>query len=255
MSRFKSIIAAAIIPAVLVAAPAFAKISGADKKEIQSIVADYLQNNPQVIISALQEFQRKQMQQAEETIKDTQKDASKFAAQLFRSKGDPVGGNPNGSVTLVEFFDYQCPHCVDMLPVINEAIKANPNLRVVFKEFPIRGPLSGFASRAALAANLQGKYMEFHDALMATKQPYTEASIMEAAQKAGLNVDKLKTDMESSAIKSQLDANSELAQKLKLLGTPAFFIGKTDATASGNIQYIPGVISAAKLSEVVKKFE
>lgn len=255
MFRIKSIIAAALLPIMLLAVPAFAKISSSDKKEIQGIVADYLKNNPQVIINALQEFQRQQMQQAEQTIKDTQKDASKYAAQLFRAKGDPVGGNPNGSVTVVEFFDYQCPHCVDMLPVINQAIKDNSNLRVVFKEFPIRGALSGFAARAALAANLQGKYMEFHDALMQTKQPYTEASILGAATKAGVDVAKLKKDMESSEIKAQLDDNMKLGQNLKLLGTPAFFVGKTNSTTSSEVQYIPGVISSGRLNSVIKKYE
>jgi protein-disulfide isomerase len=86
------------------------------------------------------------------------------AGGLLYRAGDPIAGNPKGKVTLVEFFDYQCGHCIDMAPVIGEIIKANPNVRVIFKEFPIRGPVSDYAARAALAANKQGKYYQFSHA-------------------------------------------------------------------------------------------
>lgn len=254
MSRFKKLLAAAIIPAVaMVSAPAIAKFSSSQQKEIEGIVGDYLQSNPQVIIKALQEFQRKQMQEAEQTIKNTQKDASKFVNDLFRAKNDPIAGNPKGSVTLVEFFDYQCPHCVDMNPTIKDAIKANPNLRVIFKEFPIRGPLSSVAARAALAANMQGKYMAFHDTLMETKQPYTQESIMDAAKKAGLNMSKLEKDMDSKEVKDQLENNMALARQLKLIGTPAFFLGKTEGSKTSKVEYIPGVIKIDRLNDMIKK--
>ncbi len=123
-----------------------AAFTDAQQKEIQGIVGTYLQSNPQVIITALQSYQQKQMQEAEQTIKNTQKDAPQYVQSLFRNAKDPIAGNPNGTVTIVEFFDYQCSHCVDMAPVLMEAIKTAPNLRIVFKEFPIRGPMSEFAS-------------------------------------------------------------------------------------------------------------
>jgi protein-disulfide isomerase len=254
MSRFMKVIAvAALIPALSIATAAYAAMTDAQTKEIQAVVGSYLKSNPQVIITALQEYQRQQMQAADQTIKNTQKDAAQFSPDLFRSAKDPVGGNPKGTVTVVEFFDYQCPHCVDMAPVLSDVIKSDPNVRIVFKEFPIRGPLSDFASRAALAANMQGKYMPFHDELMKTPQPYTQESIMKAAQTAGLNIDQLKKDMDGEAVKSQIKANMKLGQDLKLLGTPAFFIGKTDATSTSTINYVPGHMDLKQLQEVIKK--
>lgn len=255
MSRFmKKLALAAIIPAMAVAATAsYAAFTDAQQKEIQTIVNTYLQSNPQVIISALQGFQQKQMQEAEKTIKDTQKDASKYVQSLFHAANDPVAGNPKGTVTVAEFFDYQCPHCVDMAPVIKETIKNNGNVRIVFKEFPIRGPMSDYAARAALAANMQGKYMEFHEALMQTKPPFTQESILAVAKSVGLNIEKLQKDMSSSQVNDQISANMKLGQDLKLLGTPAFFIGKTDATTSSPVNYVPGFVDANQMTAIIKQ--
>lgn len=255
MSRFmKKLSAIALVPVLtLAASAAIAALTPAQKTEIEGVVGNYLQSNPQVIIAALQEYQKKQMQDAEQTIKNTQKDASAHVKALFHNSSDPVGGNPNGKITIVEFFDYQCPHCVDMSPVLSGAIKNNPEVRVIFKEFPIRGPLSDFASRAALAANMQGKYMAFHDELMKTKQPYTQESILAAAKTVGLNIEQLQKDMDSAAVKDQIKATMKLAQDLKLLGTPAFFIGKTDASTSSSINYVPGFIDPNQLQEMIKK--
>ncbi len=252
MFRFIKKLAAAVALACFATA-SFAAFTDAQQKEIQAIVNTYLQSNPQVIISAIQGFQQKQMQEAEQTIKNTQKDASKFSSALFRTANDPVGGNAKGTVTVVEFFDYQCPHCVDMSPIIGDLIKKDGNVRVVFKEFPIRGPLSEYAARAALAANMQGKYMEFHDALMQTKQPYTQEAILAAAKSVGLSIEKLQKDMNSSAVTDQINANMKLGQDLKLLGTPAFFIGKTDSSNASTVYYIPGHVNLDQLQDIIKK--
>lgn len=227
--------------------------SSDQQKQIETIVNTYLQNNPQVIIGAIQTFQKNQMQEAENTIKNTQKDAPQFVQALFHNTKDPIAGNPKGGVTIVEFFDYQCSHCVSMTPVLSETVKASPNVRIVFKEFPIRGPVSDFAARAALAANMQGKYVPFHEALMKAKQPLTEEIVLATAKDVGLNIDTLKKDMNGQAVQDQIAANKKLATELKLLGTPAFFIGKTDASAAGSINYIPGEIQMPQLIELIKK--
>jgi protein-disulfide isomerase len=253
MKRFAS---ALFLSAALATAPvAFAAdaFTPAQQAQIQDMIAKTLKDKPQIIIDALQAFQQKQYEQAAQTIKGTQQAASKFVSALFNQAGDPIAGNPNGKLTVVEFFDYQCPHCVDMNPVIDDLVKSNNNVRIIFKEFPIRGPLSEFAARAALAANLQGKYMAFHDALMKAPQPYTEASILSVAQNVGLAVDKLKTDMNSAGVIKQIQANMKLGQDLKLLGTPAFFIGKTDAKSSNNVLYVPGQMTKDQLNEAINK--
>jgi protein-disulfide isomerase len=253
MKRFtKTMIATTL---ALVAIPTFAATAtttnSADTARIQAVVKDYLVKNPEVIVEALQVLQKRQYEQAEQTVKKTQQAVTQFAGPLFNTANDPVAGNPTGKVTVVEFFDYQCPHCVDMAPVIAGIIKANPEVRIVFKDFPIRGPMSDFAARAALAANKQGKYYDFSHAVLTAKQPLTQESIIEMAKAAGLNIDKLKADMSDKSIDSQLQANVKLAQDLKLFGTPAFFIGQTGG--KGNINYVPGQLDQAQLQAFIDK--
>lgn len=226
-------------------------ISPAERTKIEEVVHQYLLNKPEVLVEALQILQKRQYEQAEQTVKQTQKTATTFAKALFNQPNDPMAGNPSGKITVVEFFDYQCPHCVDMAPVMDAIIKANPDLRVIYKEFPIRGPISEFAARAALAAAKQGKYSEFSHALLSSNQPLTKDSILAIATKTGLDVTKLKNDMNDKSIDNQLKETTKLAQDLKLFGTPAFFIGKTDAT--GSISYIPGQMSQAQLQGEIDK--
>lgn len=226
-------------------------VSPAERAKIETVVHDYLLKNPEIMVEVMQLLQKKQYDQAQQTVKQTQQIASTFAKSLFHETNDPVAGNPNGAVTIVEFFDYQCPHCVDMAPVMAAIIKANPNVRVVYKEFPIRGPLSEFAARAALAANKQGKYEIFSGALLTPGVQLTQDSILDIAKKNGLNVDQLKKDMNDSSIKSQVNKTVKLAQDLKLFGTPALFIGKTDAQGKDAINYVPGQTDQAKLQQMV----
>lgn len=255
MKRFAKTILATLIPSLIAASTAnaatpAANVSPAERAKIESVVHDYLVSNPQVIVEAVQTLQRKQYEQAEQTVKQTQKIAPQFANALFNQKGDPMAGNPDGAITIVEFFDYQCPHCVDMAPVIDSIIKANPNVRYIFKEFPIRGPVSDFASRAAIAANMQGKYYVFSHALLTAKQePLTQDSILKIAKDAGLDVDKLKKDMDGDAVASQLKANIKLAQDLKLFGTPAFFISKSKNTT--NVAYVPGQMNQQQMQAAI----
>lgn len=170
---------------------------------------------------------------------------------LFHQSSDPVAGNPKGKITIVEFFDYQCSHCIDMGPVMAAIVKENPDVRIVFKEFPIRGAASEFASRAALAANLQGKYKTFHHALLGATQPLSEDIILKTASNSGLNIEKLKKDMASNSITSQLDNNRRLAIALKLRGTPAFYIGKTDAKNSDEVKFVLGEMTQSQLQNEI----
>jgi len=227
-------------------------VSPEERAKIESVVSQYLSQKPEVVIEAIQTFQRKQYEQAEKSVKETQQDAPKYTKALFQETVDPAIGNPKGTITVVEFFDYQCPHCVRMVPTIDAIIKANPNVRVVFKEWPIRGPISEFAARAALAAEKQGKYYQLHKAMLTSKkQPLTEEIIMQLAKANGLNTDKLKKDMDDSSITNQLQSNVKLAQDLKLFGTPAFFVGQT--TSNGKVDYLPGEVNQAQLQEVINK--
>lgn len=222
-------------------------------------IRNYILNNPEVVVQSLQIYQQKQMEQTQKSFDSIQKDAPKYADKLFRQSSDPIGGNPNGKVTLVEFFDYQCPHCIDMVPVVDNLIKKNPNLKVIYKEFPIRGPMSDFSARAALAAQKQGKYSEFHKALMTSKvEPLTEDAVYDLAKSAGLNVDQLKTDMKSESVDQQIKANMALAKDLKLMWTPVFFIASSNISSQAGpdaVIFIPGGVDEKQLSDAITKVD
>lgn len=250
-----TLITAIASPVAMAAAAAAADtnaMSDAQKKQVEKVVHDYLVSNPEVLLEASQALQQKQQQtmqvQAQAAIQEN-------ANQLFNDSM-AVAGNPKGNATLVEFFDYQCIHCKKMAPVISGLIKQNSNLRVVYKEFPIFGKSSDTASRAALAAAMQGKYMAMHEALIKQEGRLNDQLIMDTAKSIGLDVAKLKTDMASKAVNDALEANRQLAEKLHLMGTPAFIVA---ATQDGKLKegskpaFIPGAASEESLQELVKK--
>jgi protein-disulfide isomerase len=170
---------------------------------------------------------------------------------LFHQPNDPVVGNPRGNVTVVEFFDYQCSHCINMAYTMQSIISRNHDVRVVFKEYPIRGHMSELASRAALAANMQGKYYTMNHALLTAN--LSEATIYSIAKAKGLNVNKLKKDMYSSTVNNTLAMNNRLAKELGIAGTPAFFIGKTNATDTEQVSFVLGEMSQSALQSAIQK--
>lgn len=179
--------------------------------------------------------------------------AASILDSLFHSSHDPVGGNPNGKVTIVEFFDYQCAHCINMASTMQSISKNHPDVRIVFKEYPIRGPMSELASRAALAANMQGKYTRFNHALLTTNENLNENSILAIAKANGLDVKKLKTDMNSPQVKDIIKANFALAKELGIAGTPAFFIGKTNAANTEDVSFVLGEMTQADIQKAIQK--
>lgn len=261
MSRFvKTVINTAIIPAFFLASTSLfaatpttannsANVSPAEREKIESVVHDYLLRKPEIMLEVMQLLQKKQYEEAEKTVKQTQQSVGKYVDALFHQSKDPIAGNPTGSITVAEFFDYQCPHCVDMAPVLENTVKGNSNVRIVYKEFPIRGPQSEFASRVALAANMQGKYMPVHIALLTANQPLTNDLILSLAKNAGADIDKIKADMNSKTVDEQIKANTKLAQDLKLFGTPAFFIGKTNT--KDKVTYVPGQMNQQQMDKAI----
>ena len=215
-------------------------LSAADTAKIQKIIADYLKAHPEVIIDALQEYQKKQDAMKADMARQT---IAAAKDELLNDATNPVGGNPKGDVTVVEFFDYRCPYCKAVEGDLQKAISADGNVRVIYKEFPILGPESIVASRAALAAVAQGKYQPFHDKLLAYKGNLDDAAIYSIAGDAGLDVKKLKADMEKPEIKEQIGRNYHLADKLNIQGTPAFIIGDI---------LLPGASSADDLAAAFK---
>ena len=212
------------------------------RPDVERIVHDYLLQNPEVIYQAVQELQRRH--DAEEA-KRQQVAVGEHKDQIFANGADPVGGNPKGDVTLVEFFDYHCGYCRGMAPQLRALLSQDPKVRFVFKDIPILSPESTVAAKAALAAARQGqgKYQDFHFALMQSKD-LTREAIFDTAAKVGLDTKRLAQDMDDPAIAAKIDQNLKLAEDLGVNGTPAFVIGDT---------LIPGATEPARLAELIAK--
>lgn len=180
------------------------------------------------------------------------------APELLRTEKNPEGGNPNGKVSLVEFFDYQCTHCIAANPTVVAVMKSNPELRVIYKEFPLNSGVSTFAAKAALAANMQGKYFAFHDALMRAGGGLTEAKVLEIAKTTGLNLDKLKVDMDGPEVAAALKANYKLAQALGISGTPVIIGAPSDLQTTSNttgVFYILGAPEYTYLQNLISQIK
>ncbi|KAB2916384.1 MAG: DsbA family protein [Hyphomicrobiaceae bacterium] len=211
--------------------------------EFERRVRAYLLGNPEIIAEALQQLERRQ-QLAEAT--EAQGALKMHAEELLRDPASPVGGNPKGDVSLVEFFDYNCPYCRQVAPHMAKAEANDPKLRIVYKEFPILGPNSTFAAKAALAAHRQGKYVAFHQALMELKGPTAEKTVLETAGRLGLDLDRLKGDMADPAIEAAINRNLALARALRINGTPGFVIGKEIVRGAMDLATMEGLIQQAR---------
>jgi protein-disulfide isomerase len=196
--------------------------SAAEVEEIERIIHEYLMRNPQVIIDALQAFERRR--EAEKAARAKQALADR-RTELLADPTSPVGGNESGDVTIVEFFDYRCPHCRSGARALAELLAQDRGVRVVYKEFPILGPESVAAARAALAARQQGGYEALHRALMTAPGSLTRARIMELATSVGLDAARLERDMQSPEVGDILRRTHALAEALAINATPAFVIG------------------------------
>ena len=144
---------------------------------------------------------------------------------LERDPAAPVLGNPQGDITLTEFFDYNCPYCKKIAPLIPQLIAAEPGLRVTFREWPVFGEGSDFAARAALAALDQGKYWQLHAGLMGMRERATEPTVLRMVRRLGLDEARLRRDMDSRRVGDHIANSFLLADHMGLMGTPTFICG------------------------------
>lgn len=239
----RSLLAAAALAAVTAlpakAPKAEAGFSPAETQAIERIVRDYLVEHPEVLIEALQAYEAAQR---EAQAKQQREAVVAHRAQLDGGAGSPVLGNPEGDVLIVEFFDYRCPYCRTVAPSLMQAVREDGAVRLVMMEFPILGPDSVYAARAALAAEKQGRYEAFHVALMEVDGKLTEKAVLTVARDLGLDVGRLQEDLVSPEVDAALQRNAELARALGIGGTPAFVIGD---------QLVPGAIELDDLRDLV----
>ena len=204
------------------AGSASAEFSPEQRRAIEGIVKEYLIENPEILFEVQTALETKL---AKEEAERTKSLVASHAKDIYRSPGAPVAGNPDGDITVVEFFDYNCGYCKRGLADIAKLIESDDRVRVVFKEYPILREESEQAARVALAAGLQGKYWEVHRDLMATRGLVNEAVGLKVAEKHGLDLDKLKADMKGPAVQGELDRVKDLTKTLSINGTPHFLIG------------------------------
>jgi protein-disulfide isomerase len=210
-----------------------------EEQAIREIVRQYLLDHPEVLIESLQAFQEREKLAAEARQREALK---RQMTALTRDPDDPVLGNPNGDVTIVEFFDYRCPYCKRVAEGLRRTVEEDGNIRLVMKEYPILGPDSQLAARAALAAVEQGLYEEFHFALMTAAGKITRSGLMTVAEGVGLDADRLKRDMESEEVGAAIQKNIAMAQSLNITGTPAFVVGN---------QIVPGALDMRTLRTLI----
>ena len=206
----------------------------AQRAEIVQILRDALKQDPSILrdaVAAMQADEGDHQRAALAAVKDTLVDPA-----------DPVGGNPKGDVTIVEFFDTRCPYCRKLEPTMADLLTRDHGVRLVYKDLPILGPASVLGSKALLAAQKQGGYEKLRAAIMAAPPQTTEAIIQEAAQRLGLDWKRLRHDMDDPAIQARIDTNLKLARSVGIEGTPALVIG-------GDL--IPGAVDLADLRKAV----
>jgi protein-disulfide isomerase len=230
---------AAVMAVSATPALAAAEFSVEQRQAIEAIVRDYLIKNPEVMIEVLEAAKEKISSEAQAQRKAALVERRR---DIFEDPNAPVVGNPQGDVTLVEFFDYRCPYCKQVAPAIEALLTEDKQLRVVYKELPVLGPESVTAARAALAARKQGKYEALHRTLMQVKGQINEAAIFNAAKSAGIDVERLKRDMAAPEIDRMLQANHQLAAALDIRGTPGFVIGD---------EIVPGAVSVDALRQLI----
>jgi protein-disulfide isomerase len=208
------------------------------RRAIEGIIKEYLLANPELILevqtaleSRMEEIQAKKIQT---TI-------AAQAQEIYRNPDAPVAGNPKGDITVVEFFDYNCGYCKRAFSDVAKLIDKDPKVRVVFKELPILSKGSEEAARVALAAKAQGKYWPVHQALLTLRGQANEQTALAAAEKVGVDMAKLKSDMKSEAVTKEIARVRELAQAMGIQGTPYFLVG--DRTIAGAAQNLLEVMS------------
>ncbi len=208
---------------------------------VKELALEAIRENPQIIMEAVQLLEQEQAATQAEAAADVLKNQRQL---LERDPNAPVLGNPEGDVTVVEFFDYNCPYCRRAMSEVQGLLDADQDVRLVYREWPILSEGSVFAAKAALAAREQGKYEEFHWTLMGMEERAEEVSVMRLAEEIGLDVERLRTDMDAPKVQEHIDESMRLSQALGFNGTPSFVIGD---------DLVPGFVEQEQLEALVDK--
>lgn len=238
--------------AMLLPGPAQAQaLSDAQRAEIETIIRNYLLKNPELLTEVSAELDRRQAAAESEKHKAA---LAQHTEAVFNSKYHVVLGNPKGSVTFVEFFDYNCGYCKRAMDDMLTLMKEDPNLRVVLKEFPVLGPQSVEAAQVALAVRMQDsdgkKYLAFHQKLLTGRGTADKARALAVAKEVGLDMARLEKDMAGPDIRKALEETFTVAQAMGLNGTPSYVIGKEVVIGAVGLKELREKVSLAKCGKV-----
>ena len=237
--KLKNHLLALMLAPTFLTHPASAELTPEQKQEIEQLVADYLEQNPEVVIKAIQAWREQQKAAEAALLKQTIDELRKEVEH----SSSPVWGNPEGKTVIVEFSDYNCPYCKRVFPEVARLVEEDGDIRIVMKELPVLGPGSEYAAKAALAAWKQGKYEAFHKLMMTSGARVSRDGVNAVAREAGLDLERMKKDMESPEVEQELQQNQLWAERLGITGTPAFVIGD---------EMIPGAIDGKSMMRLVE---
>lgn len=249
---FRTLTAMAL--AMGICAPAIANdvFSEEETEEINTMIESYLLSNPEKIIESLNKFQEKQMQEQKEATKKQLRMAKK---EIFGDKTAPVIGKNDGSFEIVEFFDYNCGYCKMMFPKVLDFVEADGDTKWMLKELPTLSEESEIAAKIALAANKQGKYKEIHSAFMNNQGHLDKDAMLKLAGELGLDVEKLKKDMESDEVAEILMKNRELAGRIGVNGIPIFIIGDEMKPGAFDVEELKVLAEQARSEKAQNKLK
>lgn len=236
MTLIKRIFVAALLLVLPLAATAQNALT---EDRVRELVRETILANPEILVEAIAILEERA---AQDRVTGSADMIAAQREQLEQDPNAPVLANADGDVTIVEFFDYNCPYCRRAAPTIENLVEADPGIRLVYREWPILGEGSVFAARAALASRQQGLYEEFHWAMMDMSGRAEERSVLTIAAEIGLDIDQLRADMEAPEVAEHIETSMRLADLLGITGTPTFILGEN---------LVPGAVEQEVLQRLV----
>ncbi|WP_168846515.1 DsbA family protein [Sphingomonas sp. S2M10] len=230
---------------VVLAAQALLPGIGGNKAQVERIVQAYLLENPSILRDMMERLQQQDNEQAQKAQDGAQAAVPAALPALTTPFASAWAGNPDGDVTVTVFMDYACGYCRASLPGLAELVAKDPNVRIVYREYPVLGEASVIAARFALAAAQQGKFRAFHDALFASGSP-SNATIGDALAKAGLDPAATQKLANSDTVAKEINANHQLGAKLAMNGTPAWVVGKQILYGARDYQALADAVAIAR---------
>lgn len=222
-----------------------------ERQKIEQVIQEYLLENPEILEMAFRELQRRRINEQRIAMAET---ANNYRNYLENGDNAGVLGNPDGDVTIVEFFDYRCGFCKRHFAEVMRLVNEDKNIRWVARHFPIldrpdQPPVSRIAARAAIAATKQGKFREFHLEAMSTPGSFTEETVMKIAEVAGLDLAQLKADMSSSLTEKQITNSMAIGRDIGFTGTPGYVIGNTVLLGAEGYDKVKQAVARARQSK------